>query len=50
MNKAIYFFIGYMTAIMTIFMASCTIAPLEAGGSEIGSNPYNPLYVKIVNE
>ena len=49
MNKYIYFFIGYMTAIITIFMASCTIAPLEAGSSELGSTEWNPIYVKIVD-
>ena len=48
MNKYVWFFIGYTTALLTIFMASCTITPLEAGSSEIGSNPYNPLFVKIV--
>ena len=30
MNKYVYFFIGYMTAIITIIMASCTISPLQA--------------------
>ena len=49
MNKYVWFFIGYTTALMTIFMASCTIAPLEAGGSEIGSR-YNPMYVVVVEE
>ena len=48
MKKYIWFFIGYLTALATIFMASCTYAPLEAGNSELGSNAYNPLYVKIV--
>ena len=49
MNKAMYFFIGYMTAIITIFMASCTISPLEAGSGELGSTEWNPVYVKIVD-
>lgn len=49
MNKAIYFFIGYMTALLTIFMASCTIAPLEAGSSELGSSEWNPIYVHVIN-
>tara|TARA_Y100001963_G_C6578224_1_gene352118 strand:+ start:447 stop:590 length:144 start_codon:yes stop_codon:yes gene_type:complete len=43
----LWFFIGYMTAIGTIFLASCTISPLEAGYGEPGSE-FNPLYVKIV--
>ena len=49
MKKYMWFFIGYITALATIFMASCTITPLEAGSSELGSNPYNPIYVKIVD-
>ena len=48
MKKYIYFILGYATALMTIFMASCTIAPLEARMSELGSNEFNPMYVKIV--
>ena len=43
-----WFFIGYLTALATIFMASCTYAPLEAGSSELGSTEWNPVYVKIV--
>ncbi len=50
MNKYIWFFIGYMTAVATLFLASCTISPLEARGSEIGSSRYNPLYVVIVDD
>tara|TARA_Y100001963_G_C6785261_1_gene452288 strand:- start:2678 stop:2824 length:147 start_codon:yes stop_codon:yes gene_type:complete len=46
--KYYWFFIGYMTALVTIFMASCTIAPLEASNSECGDSQYNPCYVKIV--
>ena len=49
MNKYIYFFIGYMTAIITIFMASCTYTPLEASNSECGDSQWNPCYVKIVD-
>ena len=48
MKKYIWFFIGYLTALATIFMASCTYAPLEAGSSELGSTEWNPVYVKIV--
>ena len=47
MKKYVYFTLGYLTALATIFLASCTVAPLEAGGSECGGM-YNPCYVKIV--
>ena len=46
--KYFYFFLGYVVCAMTLFLVSCTISPLEASGSEIGSNKYNPIYVKIV--
>ena len=49
MRKYIYFALGYFTALVTIFVVSCSYAPLEAGGSEIGSTEWNPLYVKIVD-
>ena len=49
MKKYMYFTLGYLTALATIFMASCTYAPLEAGASEIGSTEWNPIYVKIVD-
>ena len=49
MKKYTWFILGYFTALATIFMASCTISPLEAGGSEIGSTEWNPIYVKIVD-
>ena len=42
-----WFFIGYIAALATLFLASCTISPLEAGGSELGSK-YNPMYVIVV--
>ena len=48
MNKYIYFALGYLTAMVTILVVSCSYTPLEAGGSEIGSTEWNPLYVKIV--
>ena len=48
MKKYLWFFIGYLTALATIFMASCTVSPLEAGSSEIGSTEWNPVYVKVV--
>ena len=49
MKKYIWFFIGYITALATIFMASCSYTPLEAGSSELGSTEWNPMYVKIVD-
>ena len=48
MNKYMYFTLGYITALATIFLASCTYAPLEAGNSECGDTSWNPCYVKIV--
>ena len=48
MKKYIYFALGYITAIATILVVSCSYTPLEAGGSEVGSNEWNPMYVKIV--
>ena len=41
---------GYVMALATIFMASCSYTPLEAGSSELGSNRFNPLYVVVVDE
>ena len=46
--RYIYFFLGYMACLITLLLASCTVSPLEASGSEIGSSKYNPMYVKIV--
>ena len=46
--KYIYFMMGYVMALATIFMASCSYAPLEAGSSELGSTEWNPVYVKVV--
>ena len=48
MNKYFYFMLGYFTALVTILMVSCTYSPLEASGTELGSNRYNPLYVVVV--
>ena len=49
MKKYIYFAMGYFTALVTIFVVSCSYAPLEASGSERCSNEFNPIYVKIVD-
>jgi len=43
-----WFILGYLTALTTIFLASCTIAPLEASSSDCG-DMFNPCYVKIVD-
>ena len=48
MNKYMYFLAGYLAAFVTIFFISCTYSPLEAGSGELGSSPYTPLYVKVV--
>ena len=50
MRKYVYFMFGYIAALATIFLASCTIAPLEAHSSDLGSNRFNPLYVVVVDE
>ena len=49
MVKYMYFALGYFTALVTIFVVSCSYAPLEAGSSEVGSTEWNPMYVKIVD-
>ena len=48
MKKYMWFLMGYFTALVTILMVSCTYSPLEASGTELGSSPYTPLYVKVV--
>ena len=50
MKKYLWFFIGYITALTTILMVSCSYTPLEAGSSELGSSRYNPLYVVCIEE
>ena len=47
--KYLWFFIGYITAMATILVVSCTYSPLEAGATELGSSEWNPMYVKIVD-
>ena len=47
-NFHIGFIVGVLTVLFMALVISCTMTPLEAGASEIGSNAYNPLYVKIV--
>ena len=48
-NFHIGFIVGALTVLFMALVISCTMTPLEAGASEIGSNAYNPLYVKIVD-
>ena len=46
-NSKYYFLLGFMTAMLVAtIIVGCT-APLEAGGSELGSTSWNPMYVKI---
>ena len=44
-----YFLLGWCTAMLfaTVFIGCTT--PLEAGGGELGSTSWNPMYVHIVN-
>ena len=48
-NFHIGFIVGVLTVLFMALVISCSVTPLEAGASEIGSNAYNPLYVKIVD-
>ena len=48
MKKYIWFFTGYFTALVTILVVSCSYSPLEANTSELGSNQFNPMFVKVV--
>ena len=50
MKKYMYFALGYITAMATILVVSCTYTPLEAGGSNCGEESWNPCYVKIVDQ
>ena len=40
--KYAWFFIGYLTALVTLFVASCTYTPLEASNSGCGEESWNP--------
>lgn len=48
-NFHIGFIVGMLTALFMAVVISCSVTPLEAGSTELGSNPYNPIYVKIVD-
>ena len=43
------FISGVIMMLLTAIFISCNVSPLEAYASELGSNAYNPLYVKIVD-
>ena len=45
-----YFLLGLITAILFAMVISCTVTPLGAGASEIGSSRYNPLFVVVVDD
>ena len=49
MNKYMYFTLGYITALMTLFLASCTLSPLQANWDTPGHSSAYPLYVKHVD-
>mgnify|MGYP003128572156 FL=1 len=42
------FILGYITALLTLLIASCSISPLDANSSNCGESSWNPCYVKIV--
>ena len=43
------FIIGVLTMLFMAVVINCTMTPLEAGSTEIGSSEWNPMYVKIVD-
>ena len=47
--KYTWFIVGYIAALMTLFLASCTITPLQADYNTPGHSETFPLYVKIVD-
>ena len=49
MRKYLYFTLGYLTALASIFMASCTYAPLQADYDTPGHSAAFPLYVKHID-
>ena len=49
MKKYIWFVLGYLTALASIFMASCTYAPLQANYDTPGHSAAFPLYVKVID-
>ncbi len=49
MKKYIYFVLGYLTCLVTIFVVSCSYTPLQADYNTPGHSQAFPLYVKIVD-
>ena len=47
--KYMYFALGYITAMATMVVVSCSYTPLEASSSECGESQFNPCYVKIID-
>ena len=48
-NFHIGFIVGVLTMLFMAVIISCSMTPLEAGSSELGSSTYNPMYVVIVD-
>ena len=49
MKKYIYFTLGYLTCLATIFVISCTYTPLQADYNTPGHSEAFPLYVKHID-
>ena len=43
------FILGYIAALATIFLASCTISPLQANYDTPGHSKAFPIYVKVID-
>ena len=42
--------VGVMCVLLSAFIVSCTVTPLDARIGELGSDKWNPVYVYIVND
>ena len=50
-DNRFYFLLGWCTAMLVAgFIIGCTVTPLEAGSSQLGSSRWNPLYVVVVDD
>ena len=49
MKKYMYFVLGYLTALATILVVSCTYTPLQADYDTPGHPSTDPLYVVVVD-
>ena len=47
-DSRFYFLLGFMTAILIAIVIVINTEPLQAKTYELGSEPWRPLYVKIV--